>query len=205
MNKIQIRTDVLEFIEDVAKKTIGYDVYLGGGYLRDLYCGLEPKDIDLFFIPNGNDRELPILSKTYINYSRSADEIPDMQERGVDKVVGLFAPKLSTCDVQFIVYKKFLTADELAADMDMNINQCMYHIESKQFFLSKEFVYGHSEMVIQCLHTFDQTRMFKRYERMKGKFPSYGVIGQPVLVEEMRATILGDIARRQVTGSYIEE
>jgi len=205
MNKIQIRTDVLKFIEDVAKKTIGYDVYLGGGYLRDLYCGLEPKDIDLFFIPNGNEKELPILSKTYINYSRSADEIPDMQERGVDKVVGLFAPKLSTCDVQFIVYKKVLSGLDLAKDMDMNINQVMYHVKSKKFFYSIDFLNGHHRMIIECLHQFDQTRMFKRYERMKGKFPSYDVIGQPVF-DDYKEDELRDVVRRtQSTGSYIAE
>lgn len=202
---IKIREDVLAFIEDVSNKTRGYKVYLGGGYLRDLYCNLEPKDVDLFFVPTSGEKGIPVLSKTYINYERAAEEIPDMQERGVAKVRGIFVPKLSTCDVQFIIYEKVLDGMELAKDMDMNINQVMYDVETKEFLLSTAFINGHHHCYIECLHTFDQTRMFKRYERMKLKFPSYHVLGQPVFDDYKSDELVALVKSRQSTGSYIEE
>lgn len=202
---IKIREDVLAFIEDVSNKTKGYRVYLGGGYLRDLYCNLEPKDVDLFFIPEEGEKEIPVLSKMYINYERAAEEIPDMQERGVAKVRGLFVPKLSTCDVQFIIYEKVLDGLELAKDMDMNINQVMYDVESKKFHYSLAFLNGHHNWLIECLHQFDQTRMFKRYERMKLKFPKYRVIGQPVFDDYKTDQLVSLVISKQSTGSYIEE
>jgi hypothetical protein len=194
MNNINltIPQDVLDFLDVVVAKTKGYHVYLGGGFLRDLYFNQVvnaatgrisdmkkvPKDLDIFFVPTINDvpRELPTIVKSYINYDTLAEDIPDMEERGVAKVRGLFMSNLSTKDVQFIAYDKYFTTElELAADMDMNINQIMYNPHSKEFITTDEFVVGHNNKVIECLHQFDETRMYKRYQRMMAKFPDYTI------------------------------
>lgn len=191
---ITIPQDILDFLDVVVSKTKGYQVYLGGGFLRDLYFNQVvnkgepagrltyniPKDLDLFFVPNkyfnlGN--ELPVIAKSYINYDTIAEDFPDMQERGVAKVRGMFMSSLSTKDVQFIVYDNvFVSPDHLAADMDMNINQIMYDPVDKVFYVSDAFLSGHADKVIECLHTFDETRMYNRYKRMMLKFPEYSVV-----------------------------
>ena len=199
MNNINltIPQDVLDFLDVVVAKTQGYHVHLGGGYLRDLYfnqvvnvdTGLiadmkkVPKDLDIFFIPTiyfnekDNVRELPTIVKSYINYDTLAEDIPDMEERGVAKVRGLFISSLSTKDVQFIAYDKyFLSGMSLAADMDMNINQIMYNPSTKEFIVTEDFLSGHKDKVIECLHKFDETRMYNRYKRMQKKFPDYSVV-----------------------------
>lgn len=185
--KDHLKEDVKDFIEEVARKTKGYDVYLGGGFIRDLYwnhlesgkphewfwCTKEPKDIDLFFIPNGKGKgELPVLPKTYINYDISAEDIPNVREN-VKHVRGLFVKYLSTRDVQFIVYDKPMTMRQLAEDMDISINQCMYHIKSGLSYMTDEFTLAHDNKVIEMMHDFEPERMYNRLVRMKKKFPDY--------------------------------
>jgi len=184
---ITLPQDILDFLAVVEEKQKGYDVYVGGGYLRDLYVNslgvlspLTPKDLDIFFVPricfDPTDcvREIPVIAKTYINYDTLAKDIPDMEERGVSAVRGMFVSGMSTCDVQFIVYESvFLTPLHLAEDMDMNINQIMYSVSDKTFTASSAFIDGHENMVIECLHQFDEKRMYQRYKRMMRKFPSY--------------------------------
>ena len=112
LNNLELPEDVLDFLKEVDGLTKGYDIYLGGGAIRDLYYNelnrphyLIPKDIDLFFVPNGlHVQELPTIPRSYVNYDKSADEITGMEERGVARVRGLFVPKLNISDVQFIVY-----------------------------------------------------------------------------------------------------
>jgi hypothetical protein len=194
MNNINltIPQDILDFLDVVISKTKGYHVYLGGGYLRDIYYNQVvnvatgrisdmkkvPKDLDIFFVPTLSDtsRELPTIVKSYVNYDTLAEDIPDMEERGVAKVRGLYMPNISTRDVQFIAYdKNFESALELAADMDMNINQIMYNPITKEFIATDEFLVGHNNKVIECLHQFDEVRMYNRYQRMIAKFPDYFV------------------------------
>ena len=194
-----ISDDVLLFINEIARKSKGFDVYLGGGYLRDLYYNhingysgkrvwedfhlgrgieeqpIKPKDIDLFFIPNGNVMgSLPILPKMYINYDVMAEDIPNVREN-VKQVRGVFLKELSTCDIQFIVYDKPLTISGLAQDMDCNINQVMYHPLTDTQYLTLDFIQGHKEKVVKMMHVFEQERMFGRVQRMMKKFPDYSI------------------------------
>lgn len=194
-----ISDDVLLFINEIAHKSKGYDVYLGGGYLRDLYHNningfkgklvwekfylgkviedqpIKPKDIDLFFVPNGEVvGELPISAKMYINYDVMAEDIPNVREN-VKQVRGVFMKELSTCDIQFIVYDKPLSIDKLAEDMDCNINQVMYHPLTDTQYLTVNFIRGHKDKVIEMIHEFEHERMFGRIQRMMKKFPDYSI------------------------------
>ncbi len=186
-----IPESVKNLLQQVKDLSEGYDVYLGGGFLRDLYCCVnewsgdrvlvdicfEPKDIDLFFVPNGTSTQtLPTLSKSYINYDKKAEDIAeDMAARGVASLRGMMISGLRpTHDVQFIVYGKEMSIEELAADMDCNINQVMYSL-SKGWYQTEEFISGHENHTIKLLHTFDEDRMISRLVRMARKFDDYSV------------------------------
>lgn len=183
LNNIDL-TPLERLFSAVLSDTTGYDVYLGGGFVRDLYFNeinecddMNPKDVDLFFVPSDGEMKLPTIVKSYVNYDKSSSEIPDMEERGVDSVRGLFVPWLDTKDVQFIVYKNKMTQEELASDMDCNINQLMVCIDSNTRFATNAFIEGHNEQEIEMLHCFNFIRMGKRLARMSDKFPSYEVVG----------------------------
>ncbi len=183
LNEIDL-TPLKKLFSAVLSDTTGYKVYLGGGYVRDLYFNvvnegddMNPKDVDLFFVPNGEKEKLPTIVKSYVNYDKSSSEMPDMEERGVDSVRGLFVPWLDTKEVQFIVYKNKMTQEELAADMDCNINQVMICLESDERFATNEFIEGHANEEIEMLHKFNFMRMGKRLARMSNKFPDYRVAG----------------------------
>ena len=191
LNNLELPEDVLDFLKEVDGLTKGYDIYLGGGAIRDLYYNelnrphyLIPKDIDLFFVPNGlHVQELPTIPRSYVNYDKSADEITGMEERGGARGRGLFVPKLNISDVQFIVYKDFMSQKELAKDMDININQVMMSVKTGEMFATEDFYKGHEDEYIEMLHTFDFVRMAKRVARMKAKFPDYDVEGDWNLID----------------------
>ncbi len=127
---IMLEDDVRDFVKLVAEKSVGYHIYLGGGMLRDLYTCNVPKDVDIFVIPVEGfigQRDLYVPPRGFNNYTKLASEISDMQDRGVAKVRGDWYPKMSTPDVQFIIYEKHLTIQELAEDFDMNICQIVMH------------------------------------------------------------------------------
>ncbi|QXN60219.1 hypothetical protein KUA24_152 [Vibrio phage HNL01] len=200
----ELPTQIKEFLNLVVSKTEGYDVYLGGGYLRDLYfnhlhnveAGLyyppssvqpkQPKDLDLFFIPqkgySPEGKELPTIPRSYINYDMMASEVPNVREN-VEKVRGIFVPDLPTPDVQFIVYDKHLTMVQLAVDMDCNINQVMYHPETELSHNTSAFYDGHENKVIEMLHEFENERKVARILRMAKKFPDYDIRHNMVQVD----------------------
>ena len=191
---VTISQDVLDFLEEVSQKSQGYDIYLGGGYIRDLYArtygstyaeDLEPKDVDVFVIPKEMGEHIPrklhLPAKGYTNFIKEAWEIPDMEERGVKSVTGTWYKTLSTSNVQFIEYKEPMTMLELAADMDMTINQCMYSVERENFVFTQGFLDDHENEIIRCDHVYDTVRMYKRFVRMEDKFWWYDTVGKPDL------------------------
>ena len=135
------------FVRLVQKHLEGnYEVYIAGGYLRDLYCSqtkhmeLEPKDLDLILIPIVDKPslegvvDLSSVRGIHNQYTKNCDSDSDMNKRGVVKLIGLWTTLLDDIyDVQLIVYDKSLTPDELAADMDMNINQVVSYSNGKHF------------------------------------------------------------------------
>ena len=227
-----ILRDVLNFLDDVVTKTKGYDVYLGGGYLRDLYYNkingfgdfrnyyvgeginnqpMVPKDLDVFFIPKINEdiQELPALAKTYINYDVMAEDIPNVREN-VKRVRGLFMKTLSTRDVQFIVYDKSMSMRSLAEDMDCNLNQVMYSPESELGYMTDDFTNSHEDKTIELLHEFETSRMIARLKRMEKKFPDYTLVHKIPQKEidfyESKEEMEKRIKRRGTsTGSFISD
>lgn len=188
--EVRVEWDVRQFLLKVVEACPDFDIYLGGGYLRDSYYSLknntlfEPKDIDIFFVPkDGIEKDVPVAAaeSTFVKYHKAAADISDMEERGVSSLTGLSVHYLSTKEVQFIVYKQFMTQEQLVLDMDMNVNQIMWKPSEhgSTVLASDYFVLGHAEKLIICHHKYDETRMYYRYERMKEIFPTYKVTGQP--------------------------
>ncbi|CAH9014205.1 conserved hypothetical protein [Vibrio phage 249E41-1] len=227
-----IPQDVLNFLDDVASRTKGYDVYLGGGYLRDLYYNqlngfgdwrnyclgkgitnqpMAPKDLDIFFIPKVNEsvQELPVLPKTYINYDVAAVDIPNVREN-VKHVRGLFMKTLSTRDIQFIVYDKGMTMRKLAEDMDISINQVMYSPDTQFSYMTDAFTNSHEYKTIHMLHEFETSRMIARLKRMEKKFPDYALVHtipqEEIDFYESKAEIEKRMKRRGAsTGSFVSD
>ncbi|CAL9973494.1 nucleotidyltransferase [Vibrio phage F99] len=196
-----IPTDIKDFLDELLGRTEGYDVYLGGGYLRDVYWNLlnvkglhfahgkwwggslcyteakNPKDLDIFFIPQVDavSFELPVLPKTYINYDIMAEDIPNVRDN-VKRVRGLFNSNLSTRDIQFIVYDKPMTMKMLAEDMDTSINQAMYCPMTQLSYCTNAFYNSHEDKTIEMLHEFEVERMYGRLKRMQSKFPDYKLV-----------------------------
>jgi hypothetical protein len=179
-----IPKDVLDLCEQIQKATIGYNVYIGGGYLRDLDKGFTPKDIDIFFIPLKfkNPEYIPLVSdivglgKLVYDYTHLTQ---DMKDRGVERVICFANDVLSTTEINFIVYDHYKSGYDLAADMDFGVNQIMYDIETSALITTTGYEYAHSRCILECLNKFSKERMYKRYQRMKAKFPTYAVVGEP--------------------------
>lgn len=202
---IQLPQDVSKLVKDIANLNPDYDVYLGGGYLRDIYCEKPPKDIDIFFVPKIKVSELTkIFSELKINplerYPESCKFIyrksacaggfsSDMILRGVSRLVGLKSNFISPNQVQIIVYDKILTQEELSNDFDMNICQITWNPLTDVYHYTDGFRSGHEDEIIECLHSYDSIRMWHRYERMESKFPFYEVIGKEDIAEEDKTSL----------------
>lgn len=186
--KTKIPEDVVELLQEIQYNMPEFNVYLGGGFIRDLYCGLVPKDIDIFLVPLGGlswDGREYIPVNSMVIYRKNTDDIEiasDMKARGVQKLVGLWCKKLEIKDVQYIIYDKYLTQPELSDDFDFNVCQITYDPMLNWIDASDNFFLGHEEKELECLHTYCEERTLARYERMESKFPEYKVIGKPDVV-----------------------
>lgn len=202
-----INKDVIDFLCQIQEKLKNCDVYIGGGYLRDLYYSARnnvnktPKDLDIFVIPKNNLRPIiPAIKNTYVNYEINSVDIPNCRDN-ISFVVGVFAPKLSTKDVQIITYDKFMSCRDLALDMDCNVNQIM--LGSKGLFMTSNFIYGHCNKVIKVMHEFDRDRMLSRVVRMHEKFPEYQ-IKSCFSKNEIYNAMMSKKTKKRANGSFID-
>lgn len=210
-----IPDDIKVFLEIIYDRiNSDFNVYIIGGYLRDKACGKEPKDLDIALIPKeGKPLQANYIpDKCYVNYNKFIRDIKgteDLQKRGVYQIVGMFNRKLSTSDIQYIVYDKYMTREEVASDMDMGLAQIVWCPEDDTIYATQNFIDDNVHKVIKCYHEYDADRMYRRYERMKAKFPDYIVIGMPemeVLPEqEQKERKAGTYKRPTFTGSFISE
>lgn len=211
---IEIPDDIKSFVKDIQERVHNtMDIYIGGGWIRDNYCNLTPKDLDIFIVPKceGINEVGYVPAKCYVNYNKRVSDLTntqDMKDRGVSQVVGLFNSKLSTTEIQFIVYDKFLTSQELAADFDMSINQVVYSVEKESIYATDAFFNGHRNKVIECLHDYDPVRTYDRYCRMEQKFTDYEVVGKPsasvLPLLSFESVLSGTYKPRESTGSMVD-
>lgn len=212
--KLEIAEDVKLLLQDIQQRLDGeFDVFIAGGYLRDLYCNKPIKDLDIFFVPcDDKTKDVSYIpAKFYINYNKRLSNLTntsDMASRGVSQVIGLFNSKLSTPEVQFIVYGKHLTMQEVAKDMDMGINQIVYYHVREGVYATEAFIKGHEDKVIECLHEYDVVRTYDRYCRMEAKFSDYRAVGKPdhdvLPIDDQLSAVCGTYRPRTPTGSMVD-
>lgn len=203
--EINIEDWVRELLLEIKANMKGYDVYLAGGYLRDLYCNLDYKDIDIFLVPNGEKKGIkPYKPKGYFElYTKECDN-DDMSGRGVAGLIG-FAPKFNKdtneynstkqdiTELQYIIYEDNVidNVEELCEDMDMTINKVMWLPDeiSKTCVCTASFISDHKYQWIEFSHEYDSVRMYCRQKRMQEKFPEYGTIGNIYLTSDQIAEL----------------
>lgn len=194
MKEIIIPQDIKDLLLKLQDKMPEFSVYLGGGYIRDLYVDKTAKDIDIVLIPRlkmswfKGTVPLPWDGRDYIpedcllQYRKDTSDVDtasDMEQRGVQGLVGMLNYKTTPNAVQYIIYKEHLTLEELAEDFDMGICQVAYCPNEGRVYMTPAFIKGHEEKVIECLQTYCVERTYARYVRMEKKFPNYKVIGKP--------------------------
>lgn len=185
---VKISEDIKELLQRVQDNAPDFEVYLGGGYLRDAYTRNTAKDVDIFLIPKKDEvTQVPLATASglYVSFHKVADNEEDMRERGIAELYGIYSPGLTTPSIQFIVYDRYLHHTQLVSDLDMNINQIAYSVKYGTTLASEAFLLGHKDKVIECLHDYDPIRMYSRFSRMESKFSDYRVIGKPVLSAPM--------------------
>lgn len=194
--EMEIESWVRDLLLEVSFNMKGYDVYLGGGYLRDLYCNLDYKDLDIFLVPNGEKKGIrPYKPKGYFElYTKECDN-DDMSERGVAGLIGFRFKstykdsdgfdtidesvdyKQANTELQYIIYEDNVinSIEDLCEDMDMTINQVMWvpDVASNTCYCTENFIYGHKCGYIDFSHEYDEVRMYCRQKRMQEKFPHY--------------------------------
>lgn len=185
---LEIEGWVVDLLNEVKFHSKGYDVYLGGGYLRDVYTKKDYKDVDVFLVPKEGCEEkyIHVPNNYDVLYDINCEWL-DMKKRGVCNLKGLFPNKKSitgnlkkaNTEVQFIVYDKVLTQEELCADMDITLNQIQWKVSVKRasnLYMCKcteSFYKAHEDKEITFAHMYDRYRMYRRLERMQEKFPDY--------------------------------
>jgi hypothetical protein len=212
---IKIPEDIVKLLNEVKSNVRGYDVYLGGGLLRDQHCDLEFKDVDIFLVPNEDKRDLiPYTPRGFaISYTKNCEAHEDMRERGVEALIGLYERKQDeygeerSLQVQYIIYEKYISIEDLASDMDMTLNQVMWEPvpqEEDQLefecHCTDDFLDAHKRGWIEFTHEYDEVRMYCRQKRMIEKFPSYTVLDEVELDQEQKQT-LAENGEREYDGS----
>lgn len=151
-----------------------YDVYVAGGYLRDMLHGNgNPKDIDIVLIPKEEGHELIIQDSDWFVAitTLNCEYMEDMIERGACSLVMGFCPVMCK-ESQLIVYGKHLTALELAADFDFSVNQVVMSPEGV-ITCTELFTKDHKDKLLRQTKTYRAERMAERLERMKMRLPDY--------------------------------
>ena len=115
-----------------------------------------------------------MIPRSYITFNYKTADMPDTARRGVKQVVGANTNRIAQ-ECQFIVYEKHMTASELAADMDCNVNQVVMNLKDYEVTMTEAFVEGHKSKTIKILHEFDEDRMVERLQRMSKRLYGYTV------------------------------
>ncbi|BAV80817.1 hypothetical protein [Vibrio phage RYC] len=181
-------------LEELEKSSRGYDIYLGGGYLRDEFCNenrfsldeklRKPKDIDIFLVPRPEEfLAFPVVRLSLISFDTNTTKLAKVRPN-IQRIVGIDDHAVVPRSVQLIEYKEYMTMEEVAEDMDCNINQVMYSHKEQRAYATPEFYKGHTFKQIEMMAEFEESRMIERILRMKRKFPEYEMINDITVTAE---------------------
>ena len=121
--KIHERTETVALLELLAE--LGLEYVIAGGYPRDLYYGLEPRDMDICIFGVGSAEKNIAINQMYDVLSKSNQMLSSIQvddeDYPHDRIDAVFK---TTYDVDVIIYKdSFESAQSVLDSFDFNINQ----------------------------------------------------------------------------------
>lgn len=120
VTRFQVET-ALELAEDL--RDIGFSVVIAGGFARDVYFGVEPKDIDIV-VAAGSIHEDPAEAHRVLDHVLDNLNVPHRgfrmySESASDRLVGGFK---CTGNVDVVLYDTALALEAVEA-FDFNLNQ----------------------------------------------------------------------------------
>lgn len=172
----QVR-EILECVEVACAHDV--KCYVAGGFLRDTMNNIKPKDVDIMVAPQNDifdafDLSLGLMRTEFHVVKELLEEcqyMPDMQTRGVE---GLITGEYNGVDVQFILYNKNLTQQQVTGDMDINLCQITMN-SAGDIYETDNFVRGFADSVISLHHTYSEKRVKQRFDRMLAKYPTFSI------------------------------
>lgn len=169
---------VLKLMRHIESQDSSWRLYIGGGYLRDTEHGVTPKDVDVMVVPDDS----LTFSDDFYDLVNTQDELKvekcfvdecqymsDMTKRSVS---GLIMCEFNGEPLQFIIYGKKLSQEELTLDMDINICQITCD-SSGLLFTSENYIDGFKNKEIKVLHDYSEKRKHARVQRMLEKYPDF--------------------------------
>ena len=158
------------FLSNLEEANTQYNLYLGGGCLRDLcFKGSfeDTKDFDTFAVPKKGYFFVNSALKL-VNYCehKTIDTVylQDMSERNVSALIQGYADDILN-PVDIIVYDKHLTPEELAEDFDFNVNQCVLGSDGVWSY-TEAFKEAIGKLKLVQTKEYCPERMKERYQRM---------------------------------------
>lgn len=139
---------------------------LAGGAIRDLYCGVSPKDLD-FFTKWNKDliffQSLPIIRSSDINYEGMMF---------VDAIVSIDKGPLP---INIIIGSGYNTTTELIETFDFGI--CQIAFDGKNIIKTPAFDWDFKYGLFTLRMTLRQNkRSLQRFERISPRYPNFKIV-----------------------------
>lgn len=183
-----IETKVVDFLHKVQSHVPG--AVIAGGYLRDLYIGIEPKDIDIF-IPFVEDID-PILTKidneispkievmsiqftdSRITEMRGAAYMPQSE---ITRVWDVRSTKEDITPYQIIMLQKDLDTRDRISKYDFGF--CQIYFDGCSVYATDAFQKDVDNKTFTLVHCEDDeqfARSMRRAEKFKNKLPGWSFV-----------------------------
>ena len=161
MDDTQFLNFITPHLERVRNHVDG-EFIIAGGFLRDTYLGLQPKDIDVFVPPSG----------------LSIEELETYSGSEIFHVKCLPGKDLNELPIEIITLSNEVpfTLEGVCDRFDLGI--CRIAINQAGICLiTQEFFHDmlNSKITIHRLNGGDTSRINKRIDRMLGKFPDFSI------------------------------
>jgi hypothetical protein len=163
--------DAIAVLKEIQKKSP--DAIIAGGFLRDLFFGKQPKDLDIFVKRIESYGFDFIVTKDY-NMSYSTDE----EIGSVQNLYHIGSP--ATLDINVIEVKGDTNAKDRVEFHDFDF--CQVYFDGKEFVgIEKlEKVLATKKVTLQtCENELQYERSKRRWDRLQKKYPEFSLEVKP--------------------------
>lgn len=148
---------------------------IGGGCLRDVYFGVEPKDIDIF-IPMTTQKEVSdfLVESNEITVHRDMPSYNGFSNSDVTRVVTVTWKNLKADDLPVELIAVEVTKDAILNRFDFGICQLTYDgVEVK--YTSRFIIDARTKCfsLVRCDNQDQFNRSLKRWERLHERYPDF--------------------------------